>query len=82
MIYVKTVLEVEVVGPASGKVLNTVPLVSMDETKRGRFLKWAKRKSKKRKDHNHGKRGWVSGNPRYNRHRKNPAYKDKTMGDN
>jgi hypothetical protein len=28
---------------------------------------WQRKKAKKRKDHNHGKNGWVSGNPRYER---------------
>lgn len=37
---------------------------------------------KHRKDGNHGKQGWVSGNPRYNRHRKpgnRQGHKDRTM---
>ncbi len=39
-------------------------------------------KAKHRKDANHGKRGWVSGNPRYNRHRKTVTPKDRSMGKN
>jgi hypothetical protein len=37
---------------------------------------------KHRKDGNHGKRGWVSGNPRYRRRRRSPCRKDRTMGRN
>ena len=39
-------------------------------------------RKKHRNDHNHGKRGWVSGNPRYNRNRKTAHKKDRTMGKN
>jgi hypothetical protein len=40
---------------------------------------------KHKNDYNHGKRGWVSGNPRYQRNRRNQsriggaAHKDRTM---
>lgn len=37
---------------------------------------------KHRKDYNHGKRGWVAGNPRYSRNRKSRQRKDWTMGKN
>lgn len=40
---------------------------------------------KHRKDYNHGKRGWVAGNPRYCRARaagRKPHPKDKSMGKN
>lgn len=38
-------------------------------------------RTKHRKDGNHGKRGWVSGNPRYrdNRNKKQLQHKDRTM---
>lgn len=29
------------------------------------MARWTGRKAKHRRDHNHGKRGWVGGNPRY-----------------
>jgi hypothetical protein len=32
-----------------------------------------------RKNGNHGKRGWVSGNPRYRRNRRKEDRKDRTM---
>jgi hypothetical protein len=32
-----------------------------------RSARWTGRKAKHRKDQNHGKSGWVGGNPRYNR---------------
>lgn len=38
-------------------------------------------KKKHPNDKNHGKNGWVSGNPRYNR-KKATAYKNKSMGKN
>lgn len=38
-------------------------------------------KRKHHKDGNHGKRGWVSGNPRYNRAKANIG-KNKSMGRN
>lgn len=31
------------------------------------------------KDYNHVKNGWVGGNPRYQRRRRKPVSKDKTM---
>lgn len=34
---------------------------------------------KHRNDKNHGKTGWVSGNPRYQRHRRTKTRKDRTM---
>jgi hypothetical protein len=34
---------------------------------------------KHRKDQNHGKSGWVGGNPRYRRRRRKPNPKDRTM---
>lgn len=37
---------------------------------------------KHRRDKNHGKNGWVGGNPRYNRHRKRRVPKDRSMGKN
>jgi hypothetical protein len=40
------------------------------------------KRGKHRNDKNHGKNGWVSGNPRYNRHRKRPRPKDRSMGKN
>ena len=40
------------------------------------------KRRKHRKDHNNGKNGWVSGNPRYKRNRKKPLPKDKSMGKN
>jgi hypothetical protein len=40
------------------------------------------KRRKHRNDKNHGKNGWVSGNPRYNRHRKTTQKKDRSMGKN
>lgn len=34
---------------------------------------------KHRNDHNHGKNGWVGGNPRYKRRRRKPSKKDRSM---
>lgn len=39
-------------------------------------------RTKHRKDYNNGKRGWVSGNPRYKRNAKKASRKDHTMGKN
>lgn len=40
------------------------------------------RRPKHRNDRNHGKNGWVGGNPRYSRSRKKRLPKDRTMGKN
>jgi hypothetical protein len=37
---------------------------------------------KDRRDGNHGKRGWVAGNPRYRRNARKPHPADRTMGRN
>ncbi len=39
------------------------------------------KKAKHRNDYKHGKNGWVSGNPRYNRKRSDDG-KNRTMGRN
>lgn len=39
------------------------------------------KKAKHRNDQNHGKNGWVSGNPRYNRKKANQG-KNRSMGKN
>jgi hypothetical protein len=36
-------------------------------------------RQKHRKDKNHGKNGWVGGNPRYQRKRRHENRKDRTM---
>jgi hypothetical protein len=40
------------------------------------------KRKKHRKDKNCGRNGWVSGNPRYNRHRRRKQPKDISMGRN
>lgn len=46
-----------------------------------RQTKWDRKKAKRGRDHNHGKNGWVSGNPRYDRASATRG-KNRSMGSN
>lgn len=57
--------------------------------KEQRKAAWERKKAKRRKDHNNGKNGWVSGNPRYERGTDDgadedttPVGRNKSMGSN
>lgn len=46
---------------------------AINEHKAARAARYERRKASHKKDGNHGKCGWVAGNPRYNR--RNPTAK-------